>query len=510
MFELVSNETRDSLLALIDQLHDRIHAEAEAAFLAIIDEFSSHEIYSLMLYFTGGSWSYLFPSILTEQGLDRVAEEYTKHSVLSFEENRSSLRWSPCDSPYHGTQPFLSMMPQTEQILESLTQRLEEIDVDMMTSDGGTGFEDSLEFSHFTYDLIHQRVVSALVKVAAHGRIKTFMDKTGCVITLDAGDWSRDNFLDDLQRINGQSAHDRVLSELELMDEISERQFHLNNEKMKQDMANPPVIGLTLEDFSALIENFNPALICEDGIVVSKSAAGVVGLHESTMQEAYNRIGLMDILRESPHFDEIDRLFGHFLGSNFQDNDLLPQIGRALVSRLAGKILHSWPDYSFFTHLSVDRNQLYRISFVKNQQDGYTFMAKTNLPLEGVQEVRQYGSVPATVKLPVGLFTEDDIFFAQMFGIVTSRLHTLRSGHDKVLLASSTKSYDEAKKHLMEMAIEHLDKALLENDLFFDSISYLDVEPGSPNEYESVPYVDIWDDIEIAPAFMKIGLIQNH
>lgn len=58
------------------------------------------DLYGAGLY-TSGEIGYVFLTVFSESGLDRVATEYAKGCVDAFPNERTSLRWSPCDSPHH-------------------------------------------------------------------------------------------------------------------------------------------------------------------------------------------------------------------------------------------------------------------------------------------------------------------------------------------------------------------------------------------------------------------------
>ena len=102
-----------------------------------------------------------------------------------------------------------------------------------------------------------------------------------------------------------------------------------------------------------------------------------------------NRFELMQLLEHSPHYPELDKLYGHFIGVNFQPDDLLPSICRALVARL-GKVLNAtFPDQQFSIYMAVDRNALYHFSFHRKRNDGYQYTLTPDFMLAqgGVEEV---------------------------------------------------------------------------------------------------------------------------
>lgn len=101
--------------------------ESKVAFLDIIENFELEGIYSLCLYNSGDSWSYLFPSFSTKVGLSKVAsdykgDEYYREKSLDYLEN--DLRWSPCDSPNH--ELYVSAFPESETHLEKIVKEMDQ------------------------------------------------------------------------------------------------------------------------------------------------------------------------------------------------------------------------------------------------------------------------------------------------------------------------------------------------------------------------------------------------
>ena len=181
----------------IANLKESIYQEGGDAFLNIISEYASEQIYSLALYYNAGSWSYLSPTFSTERGLEETVEDYSKKG---YSEDKESLRWSPCDSPHHGT--YESFMPETEEALTSLTR---------LTSDAShyleaQGLEDDISIVCHMHQLIHDSVIKSLRKIALIPEIKEFRAKHDTLIMLDAGDLDSDILENDIVVLNGKSA----------------------------------------------------------------------------------------------------------------------------------------------------------------------------------------------------------------------------------------------------------------------------------------------------------------
>lgn len=83
--------------------------ESRKAFTTIIDEYRQERIYFIGLYHSG-SYSYIFPIVLTRDDLETV-------------EDQQSLRWSEGDSEYHGE--YETATEQSDEILHKLSSDVE-------------------------------------------------------------------------------------------------------------------------------------------------------------------------------------------------------------------------------------------------------------------------------------------------------------------------------------------------------------------------------------------------
>lgn len=95
-----------------------LYDECKSIFSNIIKELASEDIYSIALYYSGDDWLYLFPTVSTKNGLSKVVVKYKKNENYQdkyTDELEATLKWSPCDSPYH--EDYLSALPQTDKML---------------------------------------------------------------------------------------------------------------------------------------------------------------------------------------------------------------------------------------------------------------------------------------------------------------------------------------------------------------------------------------------------------
>lgn len=100
--------------------------EARNAFCKIIEDCKDEQIYSLAFYNSGDSWTYLFPTVSTIKGLDEISNQYQDNEFYhgkSFEQLKTILKWSPCDSPKHDI--YEELLPNTDLQLVEFTDYLD-------------------------------------------------------------------------------------------------------------------------------------------------------------------------------------------------------------------------------------------------------------------------------------------------------------------------------------------------------------------------------------------------
>lgn len=520
MLKQIPAHQRDNILAEIANLESIVTREGTEAFAAIIKQYGDDNIYALALYYAAGSWGYLMPTLATEKGLEYAAADYTKHSPLSLDQEKQSLRWSPCDSPYHGSSELDAMMPETATSLLELEALWSEAQAWLFDNESDDDAEDGLDRGYKLvaeiHDLIHASVIKALSDMANTSAVRAYKEKTHCVICLNAGDISQEDFLRDVKALNPESVYLSVQAELEQADQISKLEPELWEKKRNEEKKNPPTTKLILKDFEDIIENFSPSFKQLDDSIIIESDKEHFGYPGSAYECAFNRFNLMEILQASPHFEELDKLFGHFIGENFKKDDLLPQIGRALVIKLGELLSRSFPGRSFYTHLVVNRNELYRFAFVLNRQDGYTFDMKCASINEGVHELRRIGPLPATIKVPCGFLQDNGQYLVQIFGIEGNKLFTEKSLHKEILLAGSDTSFEDAKQAARDLILDHLNNGFNNSHLDINEIAYPDefarikiVTDTPPPSEARFSYIETWDEVEVSPDFLTHNLVEE-
>lgn len=395
-FEAASESLRSMIMGVLIELDKAVEQEAAMAFRTIIARYPTLSIYSLGLYYDAGAWAYLFPTFASEQGLAHVAKSHAFHSPASPEQEQIALRWSPCDSPHHNDGQLEDAMPETQAALEDLGQLLEAADPRLELIEWPADFAKDRNSFHGFLANVHlmarAAVGSALRRVYAAPDLNDFFQSTGCALTLNAGDISNEEFLENLRALNSAQTFARVAQEVAAADAMHELVHRLWVQKQEADRVNPPTTSLTPDDFSDLIEGFEPVFVEAEGAVYLGHVPPVGFAGTSESEALANRIRLMAFLEASPHYEELDRLFGHFIGNQFKPDDLLPVISRALVQKLGRRLMAAFPDRTFRVYMIVDRNALYHISFVSQRDDGFEFLLVPEMLEHGVQEIHEFGA----------------------------------------------------------------------------------------------------------------------
>ena len=391
-FDIVPEPIREEVLQQLRNIHQLVLEEAYQSFTLILEKYKDLTIYNIGLYYSAGAWSYLIPTFSSDEGLALTAERYSKHSVSGIEEQKISLRWSPCDSPHHGREDVEAMMSKTQDALDTLRNILDRLDPDYNEQFKQLYTEDDYyEIIDAVHEILRVLVADALREIRTSLASLNKLDLSRCIVTLSVGDLSEEVFLDSLHLINGDELFEKVSQELSAAQRQHELEFDLMQKKLEDERANPPSTQLILSDFQSEIEKFNPKFIRIDGGVYLDVPCDYPRDDSSETEKSFNRIEFMKLLESSNYYDELDRLFGHFLGNNFQTDDLLPSICRAFAMKLGEALIDSFPSDAFKIYMIVDRNCLYHMTFCKQRHDGFQFDSFKFDAQYGVEEIYRVG-----------------------------------------------------------------------------------------------------------------------
>lgn len=143
------------------------------------------EYFYCMGLFTCGSFAYLVPTAMTEEGLNRAVREYQanpRYANEPLQSLRFSLRWSPCDSPLHleGEEHFAEV----NALMREVTEALHGIDIDQ-------GWD---EFKGFVSRL-QASICEVLKQLDQEGMFGTGQERERVFVTMLMGDQD-DSILD--------------------------------------------------------------------------------------------------------------------------------------------------------------------------------------------------------------------------------------------------------------------------------------------------------------------------
>ena len=203
----------------VAQLKLAIMDEVPPVFLAIIQDYAAEGLYRIALYHCGEYSRYLLVSFSTQKGLEQVTEQYMSDSNLSSAEEKISLKWSACDSPYHDDEGY--SLPKVERILREVRQQSGLI-FDQMEAHYGYS-EKLYDILMAAYEEVHEAIVVCLQDIAKLPAIAAWITESKGTLMLDAGDIGAEILLVDIERINGKQHRDAVKAELDLAEEYFSR-----------------------------------------------------------------------------------------------------------------------------------------------------------------------------------------------------------------------------------------------------------------------------------------------
>jgi len=366
---------QDELFPVFAKLEETIAEEFKASCKTIIANNPSLHLYSLGLYYH--SWNYMLPTYFSEEGLEQVAKSYAESSEADIELEKKSLRWSPCDSPHHGEDELEYMMPKTEALLQEFSSTIDLADPMYQQYQWPKAYQDDSELYYDFISELHNKyeeiVISAMNKIWENKHLHDFFVKDDCALTLNAGDSSYEDFLRHAKKLNSKKTTQKLTQEIQDWHEVSKELSKIRRDKQQQELANPPTTALTLADFQDVIDNFNPSFKEVDGGIFLDIEHDYPLFGSSEREASANRIPLMEALEASPHYKELHKLYGHYMGPAFKKDDLLPCLCRALVNKLGNALTEKYSNSAFSVYMCVDRNTLYYITFISYRNDGYQF-----------------------------------------------------------------------------------------------------------------------------------------
>jgi hypothetical protein len=182
---------------MLSQLQVALERAAERICSTIAKEYASDGIYGFALY-TSGEYRYVIDSFSTTDGLRSVAQSYLNKKRYQDEWGSRDiamreLKWSPCDSPYHGK--FERDFKPANSLLDDYWRHVE------CESD-----DTVLESCH----QVHEVLVAVLKRVRDSG----IFDES-VILNVLMGDQSNEERLLNAEPLNSKAAMSRFRKELE-------------------------------------------------------------------------------------------------------------------------------------------------------------------------------------------------------------------------------------------------------------------------------------------------------
>lgn len=372
ILQVLPSERLECLKKLIARISPTVEHEAYVLFQAIIKDHPGLHIYNFGLYFSGGSWSYCVPTFSSYEGLKHAVSYYQKHSVISEEQQTISLRWSACDSPHHDTAEYDQHMSGFSNILDELHKWENTISPEALGC--YEDYEDYYEVLGYWHDRCEQAVIDALKKVRAHTDIARYCERYDSVITLEGTDRDERYWLDSVLQINGDRKAAEIKQDIEELHRISELEIKLWREKEEEELENPPQPSFILEDLQPVVDAYIPRFInADDGaVIIDPPPYEYIGLGNlSSAEFNINRIDIMPLLRASEHGEEVDKLYGHFIGPDFHETHIVTEFARLIRAKIAGALLAAYPSDEFVLYMHISRMARPMIQFYKVRGDGF-------------------------------------------------------------------------------------------------------------------------------------------
>lgn len=189
---------------------EALHRELSQHLPHFIAAHKDKGIYAVGVYHSG-SWSYIFPSVLTESSLPQFEGELTEED----KEELSTLRWSGCDSDLHEDCEALSLAD-TESALEALSSVAD----DYYNNESGAN-RGNYDMYQARNNAIEEATGKVFQQLWHDGIFKDFDRREQLILTPLCGDQGNVDVYASAQHCNPESA----LTQLKADAEIEQRSY---------------------------------------------------------------------------------------------------------------------------------------------------------------------------------------------------------------------------------------------------------------------------------------------
>ena len=206
----------------IEHFKNTLYKEAAELFPKIIEQYKHEGIYSIALYNSGTSWSYLFPTFATHKGLEKTISAYQKkewYKDETVEELTKDLKWSPCDSPYHGLLEFY--LKETTELVDDIFEAIQEMYDQECDAYEGPG-EAKTPLTNALQQQLETTCLDTLIKLDADG-VFAGLERDSFILNLLNGDQSYEERLERAEKVNPPSAFASYQQDLQVLIEEAQQ-----------------------------------------------------------------------------------------------------------------------------------------------------------------------------------------------------------------------------------------------------------------------------------------------
>lgn len=356
----------------------------------IFAEEKDKSIYHIGLFYAGGSWGYCIPTFSTACGLRAIAERYAKRGHVTVDEYESILRWSFGDSPYHDDKRYRDELASLDERLSQFSDWCyDDTGIDAAIAAAELDDEDDVLLIETVHNRCWDMVTKALHDVIQAPEIQPEIERHNCVISLCAGDQEQETWLAGIAIIHDQSVASRVRQELHVGYRLAEKDYALSQAHLKAEEDNPTQPSFQLDDLLPILDTFEPELTyIHECVVWAKNAEYVDSLDTSSeIESRLNRIPIMEILKDSPHYEEIDRLYGYFIGPEFDEQHILAKFIKLASEKVCALLKRKYPEMSFEVYYILSRSSLSFLTFRTKRNDDFVYSRYVSEGLGGVEDV---------------------------------------------------------------------------------------------------------------------------
>ncbi len=317
-------------------VEDSIAKHTLRAFSDILTD-TTETVYCLSLYYTGSSFSYLFPTYNTEQALLKQSKKKSPTDPLNHAQRALRIRWSPCDFAYHADTETLG--EEVEKVLagiEAFAESFSELESD----------DEYEQYDRF-YSAIHARVINALKQVCMQQLIQQrWAGDQIFLVNLFCGDQSNEARIENAIDIGNPEWM------IEKYQQQENESYELLSYKMKNRIELPePTI--TLDELLPWVDRYQPKIKFNlDMLSVSPHfSLRYRGDDPVEFEAVNNEFRVLDMLSDHPRYAELQQYYQTKGFSGARTGEPLFEFGRALASKLYEQLKEQYPEKKYIVAL---------------------------------------------------------------------------------------------------------------------------------------------------------------